>query len=92
MKHSEFIRELAKDLGVSIEKARDVHESVVRTLYLGLARDGEVRVDEFGTFRTKWFRGRADVTPTGKATKVPPFARVDFRMAEAMKRALRGRP
>ena len=90
MKHSEFIRVLAKDLDSSQIEARRVLEAFLRSFYYGLIRDGRLDIRELGILRvldTPAREMRSGIT--GKVHLVPASKRTSFHMAPALRRALR---
>lgn len=88
MKHSELIRSMAAELG-SIAKAEVAHDAFVRAFYLGIAREGKVSVKDVGTFRLTIVKGGRQDNLLGGSDKARTSHRVNFRMASALKRALR---
>lgn len=51
----------------------------------GLARDGVVKIHEFGTFQLKWIEARAGRNPrTGEAIPIPGQYRISFRPVEKL--------
>lgn len=91
MKHTEFVRVLARDLGTSRKEARRLLDGFLRAFYLGLARDERLEVHGLGTFKVHESPPRTMRSGiTGESSLVPGSKRTSFRMAAPLRRALRG--
>lgn len=91
MRHTEFIRVLAGDLGTSQKEARRILEAFLGAFYLGLARDDRLDIHGLGSFKVTESPARMMRSGiTGQTTLVPGSKRTSFHMAAPLRRALRG--
>lgn len=91
MTKTQLIEELAKKLWVSKRLAGDFVGIFAKTVMAGTKKNGEVRIQGFGTFRKSPRKARMGVNPQNpkQTIKIPAMNVVTFKAGNEFKQAVR---
>lgn len=90
MTKTQLIEEIAKKLKVSKRLANDAVAAFVNAVVAGVKKDGEVRIQGFGTFKVSKRNARNGVNPrTGAKIKIPAMKLPAFKAGAEFKKAVR---
>ena len=85
MTKSEFNRNLASKLGVSIKRAGEITEGFLETITEGLVADDKVAFIGFGIFEKKLRKGHLGRNPkTGMEIEIPEHNVVKFKVGSKL--------
>ena len=87
MKKTQLVKSLRDELGVSLKLANEVFNTVLDLIVEGVVKNGEVRVQGFGTFKASKRKAREGVNPQdpSKKIKIPAMKVVTFKASGAFK-------
>lgn len=81
----ELVDRVAAATGISKHLAHDLIKEYAAVVEEGLARDGKVRIAQFGTFRLHRVTETTGINPqTGASLVIPEHTRVLFRPAQPL--------
>jgi len=90
MTKTQLIEEIAKKLKVSKRLANDAVAAFVNAVVAGVKKDGEVRIQGFGTFKVSKRNARNGVNPrTGAKIKIPAMKLPAFKAGAEFKKSVR---
>ncbi|UFX82824.1 HU family DNA-binding protein [Candidatus Absconditicoccus praedator] len=90
MTKTELIATIADKLGVSKRMASDMVNTFVDTVVDGVKKDGEVRIQGFGTFKVSERSARTGRNPrTGETIKIDAMKLPAFKAGAEFKKAVR---
>lgn len=90
MTKTQLVEEIAKKLKVSKRLANDLVGTFVTAVVAGVKKDGEVRIQGFGTFKVSKRNARNGVNPrTGAKIKIPAMKLPSFKAGAEFKKAVR---
>ena len=85
MTKSEFNRNLASKLGVSIKRASEITEGFLEAITEGLVTDDKVAFIGFGTFEKKLRKGHLGRNPkSGEEIEIPEHNVVKFKVGSKL--------
>lgn len=85
MTKSEFNKNLASKLGVSIKRAGEITDGFLETITEGLVTDDKVAFIGFGTFEKKLRKGHLGRNPkTGQEIEIPEHNVVKFKVGSKL--------
>ena len=92
MTKTQLIAELAAKLGVSKRLAADFVNAFVESVIAGVKKEGEVRIQGFGTFKKSHRKARTGVNPRNPSEKIsiPAMDVPTFKAGSDFKKTLRG--
>ena len=86
MTKTALIASLAEELGVSKKLAAELVNAFIETVMNGVKKEGEVRIQGFGTFKASKRKAREGVNPQTKAKiKIPATTAPAFKAGKALK-------
>ena len=87
MKKTQLVKSLRDELGVSLKLAKEVLDTVLDLIVEGVVKNGEVRLQGFGTFKASKRKAREGVNPQdpSKKIKIPAMKIATFRASGAFK-------
>ena len=86
MTKTELVEAVARDLGLSRTDAQRTVETVFGKITEGLATDGKVQIQGFGTFQAKMRKERMGINPqTKEPMKIPASKTVGFKPGQNLK-------
>ncbi len=90
MTKTELIARLAERLGISKKKAAEFVNAFIDVVIGGVAANGEVRIQGFGTFKSSRRKAREGVNPQNPSQKIKIPARnvVTFKAGADFKKAV----
>ena len=91
MNKTQLIEELASKLGISKKLAGDFINTFVSTVVAGVKKEGEVRIQGFGTFKKSHRKAREGVNPQNPSQKIkiPAMNVVTFKAGSDFKGAVK---
>ena len=91
MKKTQLVKSLRDELGVSLKLAKEVLDTVLDLIVEGVVKNGEVRVQGFGTFKASKRKAREGVNPQdpSKKIKIPAMKVVTFKAGSDFKAAVK---
>lgn len=91
MTKTQLIATLADQLKVSKRMAADMVNAFVGTVVKGVKKDGEVRIQGFGTFKASKRAARTGVNPRNPSQKIkiPAMTLPSFKAGAEFKKAVR---
>ena len=90
MTKTQLIAKIAAACGVSKRLAGDMVNCFVDTVIAGVKKDGEVRIQGFGTFKVSHRKARTGVNPrTGASIKIPAMKIPSFKAGKGFKMAVK---
>jgi len=91
MTKTALIAALADELGVSKKLAGELVSSFIETVIAGVKKQGEVRLQGFGTFKASQRKARTGVNPQNPSQKIkiPAMKVVTFKAGSDFKNAVR---
>ena len=91
MTKTALIEALAAELGVSKRMAGDLVNTMIENIMKGVKKDGEVRIQGFGTFKTSKRKAREGVNPQNPSQKIkiPAMKVVTFKAGSEFKAAVK---
>ena len=90
MTKTELIAQIAEKLGVSKKLAGEMVNAFTETVMAGVKKDGEVRIQGFGTYKLSHRAAREGVNPqdTSKKIQIPARNVVGFKVGTEFKKAV----
>ncbi len=89
MTKTQLIDAIASKLGVSKKQAAAFVNAFIETVIKGVKKDGEVRIQGFGTFKVSKRSARDGVNPrTGEKIKIPAMKLPTFKAGSEFKKAV----
>ena len=90
MTKTELIAQIAEKLGVSKKLAGEMVNAFTETVMAGVKKDGEVRIQGFGTYKVSHRKAREGVNPqdTSKKIHIPARNVVGFKVGTEFKKAV----
>ena len=87
MTKTALIEKLAEELGVSKKLAGELVNCFIETVMEGVKKEGEVRIQGFGTFKTSKRAARTGVNPQNPSEKIkiPAMKVVTFKAGSEFK-------
>lgn len=93
MTKNELIKEIAKEVDVTIDEAKKCLDAFTKTITESLKKKQSVTLVGFGTFTTKKRTAREGRNPkTGEALKVPAVTLTSFKAGKTLKEAVKIQP
>jgi len=91
MTKTALIAKLADELGVSKKLSGELVNAFIETVIAGVKKEGEVRLQGFGTFRASQRKARTGVNPQNPSQKIkiPAMKVVTFKAGSDFKSAVR---
>jgi DNA-binding protein HU-beta len=90
MNNKEFIAELSKRNGFTLDNTQRLVKSVIDRMTMGFENGENVFVSGFGTFELKKRQERTMINPsTGQKMLVPPKIVLNFRPVQSIKQKLK---
>ena len=91
MSKTNLIASLAEELGVSKKLAAELVNAFLETVVEGVKKQGEVRIQGFGTFKASKRKAREGVNPQNpsKKIKIPAMNVVTFKAGSDFKAAVK---
>lgn len=91
MTKTALIAQLAEELGVSKKLAAELVNTFIDTVIAGVKKEGEVRIQGFGTFRKSFRKAREGVNPQNPSQKIqiPAMNVVTFKAGSDFKGAVK---
>ena len=91
MTKTNLIASLAEDLGVSKKLASELVNAFIETVIVGVKKQGQVRLQGFGTFKASKRKAREGVNPQNpsKKIKIPAMRVVTFKAGAVFKKAVK---
>ena len=91
MTKTALIASLAEELGVSKKLAAELVNAFIETVIDGVKKEGEVRIQGFGTFKASKRKAREGVNPQdpSKKIKIPAMKVVTFKAGSEFKAAVK---
>ncbi|USN54269.1 MAG: HU family DNA-binding protein [Candidatus Peribacteria bacterium] len=91
MTKTQLIAKLAEQLGVSKRMASDMVNSFIDAVVAGVKKNGEVRLQGFGTFKKSHRKARTGVNPRNpdQKIKIPAMDVPTFKAGTDFKKAVR---
>ena len=91
MTKTQLVASLAEELGVSKKLSAELVNSFIETVINGVKKNGEVRLQGFGTFRASKRKAREGVNPQNPSQKIkiPAMKVVTFKAGSDFKKAVK---
>ena len=91
MTKTTLIAKLAEELGVSKKLAAELVNTLIESIVAGVKKEGEVRLQGFGTFKTSHRKAREGVNPQNPSQKIqiPAMNVVTFKAGSEFKKAVK---
>ena len=91
MTKTALIESLAAELGVSKRMAGELVNAFIETVMKGVKKEGEVRIQGFGTFKASKRKAREGVNPQNpkQKIKIPAMNVVTFKAGSEFKAAVK---
>jgi len=91
MTKTQLIAHLADQLGVSKKLASELVNTFIESIVAGVKKQGEVRLQGFGTFRASQRKAREGVNPQNPSQKIkiPAMKVVTFKAGSEFKAAVK---
>jgi DNA-binding protein HU-beta len=91
MTKTALIAQLAEELGVSKKLAAELVNTFIETVIGGVKKEGEVRIQGFGTFKKSHRKAREGVNPQNPSQKIqiPAMNVVTFKAGSDFKGAVK---
>lgn len=91
MTKTQLVAAIAEELGVSKKMSLDFVNTFVSTVINSVKKDGEVRIQSFGTFKISHRSARDWVNPkTGAKLRIPAIDVPAFKAGSEFKKSIRG--
>jgi DNA-binding protein HU-beta len=85
MRKSDLIREIACELGISLNRAKTIYSTIMSEMMAGLRKGKRMTLSGFGSFRVVRCRQRAGRNPrTGENLRVPEHNAVKFKVGKRL--------
>ncbi len=92
MTKTQLVAAIAEKLGISKRMANDCVNAFVEAVMEGVKKDGEVRIQGFGTFKVSKRKARTGKNPrTGETIKIPAMKLPTFKAGSEFKRFVNGK-
>ena len=89
MTKTDLVEAVARDLGLSRVDSQKTVEAIFSKITEGLATDGKVQIQGFGTFLAKMRKARMGINPqTKQPMQIPESKTVGFKPGQDLKRRL----
>ena len=93
MTKGELVSHVAQNAQVTKKAAEMAVDAIIKAIHSSLTKDGEIRIDQLGTFVVTERKARTGVNPrTGAKIQIPACKVPAFRAAKALKEAAKGDP
>lgn len=86
MNKSELIKGIAQELGIPLQKASPIIDTMLKAMISSLVAGGSIEIRGFGSFGVKKYRSYEGRNPkTGEKIKVAPKKLPVFKVSKALK-------
>ncbi|MEW6348285.1 MAG: HU family DNA-binding protein [Thermodesulfobacteriota bacterium] len=91
MTKGELVSHVAQNAQVTKKAAEMAVDAIIKAIHTSLTKEGEIRIDQLGTFVVTERKARTGVNPrTGDKIQIPACRVPAFRAAKALKEAAKG--